>query len=104
MPHEQRRDHMVLSYHRVRSALGLLGVVFPLLLIIGGLLADGRIHPSVSDDFHTTLRDVYVGALCASGVFLSYRGYQRVEEEWFVDHGGELFQEVRHPGAAGFRQ
>ena len=86
MPHEIKRDEMVLSYHRVRSALGLLGVIFPLLLILGGLVVDGRIHPSVSDYFHTTLRDVYVGALCAIGVFLiSYRGYSRDEGEWLSD-------------------
>lgn len=80
------RDEMVLSYHRVRMALGILGLVFPLLLVAGGLAVNGRVEPSVSDFFHTTLRDVFVGSLCAIGVFLiSYRGYRREPGEWISD-------------------
>lgn len=86
MLEHQKRDEMVLSYHRVRTALGLLGVLFPLLLVIGGLLSHSGIQPSVSDFFHTTLRDVYVGSLCAIGVFLiSYRGYRKDSGEWLSD-------------------
>ena len=82
-----QRDEMVLSYHRVRMALGFMGLVLPLLLAVGGLLAHGDIQPSVSDFFHTTLRDIYVGGLCVIGVFLvSYRGYSRGSDEVFSDN------------------
>ncbi|THD76889.1 DUF998 domain-containing protein [Thalassobius vesicularis] len=70
------RDEMVLSYVRVRQALGYLGVGFPILLVIGGLLAEHAVAPSVSDYYHTTMRDLFVGSLFAIGVFLiSYKGH-----------------------------
>ena len=87
MPEEHRKD-MVLSYHRIRTALGLLGMALPLVLLIGGLLDYSRIEPSISDFYHTTYRDIFVGTLCAIGVFLiCYRGYGRgpadvIDDDW----------------------
>ncbi|MDO6588986.1 DUF998 domain-containing protein [Loktanella sp. D2R18] len=87
MPHEQHRD-MVQSYHRVRTALGLLGMGLPLVLILGGLLDARHLEPSISDFYHTTYRDIFVGTLCAIGVFLiCYRGYGRqsgdmIDDDW----------------------
>ncbi|WP_341366812.1 hypothetical protein [Yoonia sp. BS5-3] len=83
---EKHREDMVLSYHRVRTALGLLGMALPLVLIIGGLMDYRRIEPSISDFYHTTYRDIFVGTLCAIGVFLiCYRGYGRVEADYIDD-------------------
>lgn len=83
---EDSRDEFVLSYHRVRQALGLLGLVFPLALILGGLMSNHKIEPSISDFYHTALRDVFVGSLCAIGIFLiSYKGYRRQKGEWVSD-------------------
>lgn len=83
---EQTRDELVLSYLRVRQALGILGMVFPVLLIVGGLIAHKDVAPSVSDYYHTTMRDIFVGCLFAIGVFLiSYKGYRRDTGEWFSD-------------------
>ena len=80
---EQTRDELVLSYLRVRQALGILGMVFPVLLIAGGLIAQHGVAPSVSDYYHTTMRDIFVGCLFAIGVFLiSYKGYRRKAGEW----------------------
>jgi uncharacterized membrane protein len=46
----------------------------------------GQIEPTISDFYHTTYRDIFVGTLCAIGVFLiSYRGYRREEGEWIDD-------------------
>ena len=86
MPAE-KRDEMVLSYHRLRTALGLIGIALPVVLILGGLLADQRIEPSISDFYHTVQRDIFVGSLCAIGVFLiCYRGYQLQSGELFDDN------------------
>jgi len=83
---QQHRDELVLSYHRVRQALGFLGLILPLILIAGGLATAGHLEPSISDFFHTALRDVFVGSLCAIGIFLiSYKGYQRQSGEWISD-------------------
>ncbi|MBB5723723.1 hypothetical protein FHS72_003368 [Loktanella ponticola] len=92
MPKQHHTD-LVLSFTRVRTALGLLGMCLPLFLILGGLLdlprvdsEVGRIEPTISDFYHTTYRDIFVGTLCAIGVFLiSYRGYRREEGEWIDD-------------------
>jgi putative copper export protein len=86
MPH-QTQDQYVLSFYRVRQALGVLGIVFPFLLIFGGWLENQRIEPSISDYYHTTLRDIFVGALFAIGIFLvSYKGHARKNGERFSDN------------------
>ena len=78
---------LVLSYHRVRTALGVLGIFLPLALILGGWEMSGKIEPTISDFFHTKMRDVYVGTLSAIGVFLiSYRGYRRHDDEILSDN------------------
>lgn len=90
---ECHRDDLVLSYTRVRTALGILGMLLPLILILGGILDaprvgqdTGGIEPTISDFYHTTYRDVFVGTLCAIGVFLiSYRGYRRETDELIND-------------------
>ncbi|MEO9864270.1 MAG: hypothetical protein ABJO29_10170 [Yoonia sp.] len=90
---EQHRADLVLSFTRVRTALGILGMCLPLVLVLGGLLdhpridaETGRIEPTISDFYHTTYRDIFVGTLCAIGVFLiSYRGYRREVGEWIDD-------------------
>lgn len=90
---DQPKADLVLSFTRVRVALGLLGMSLPLVLVLGGLLdqprldvATGRIEPTISDFYHTTYRDIFVGILCAIGVFLiSYRGYKREECDWVSD-------------------
>lgn len=86
MPHHTRNDY-VLSFYRVRQALGLLGLAFPLLLFLGGLLAESSLPPSISDYYHSTLRDIYVGTLFAIGVFLvSYRGHPRETGDLMSDN------------------
>jgi len=83
---------LVQSYTRVRLALGLIGLALPIILIVGGLYdtprvgGDPRIEPTISDFYHTIYRDIFVGSLCAIGVFLiSYRGYRREKGEWIND-------------------
>ncbi|MCF6315579.1 MAG: hypothetical protein L3J30_04665 [Marinosulfonomonas sp.] len=72
---------LVLSYHRVRRGVGILGVT--LILIIGGILSNSRLEPSISDFYHTTMRDILVGTLFAIGIFLiSYKGYKPAKGEW----------------------
>jgi cytochrome bd-type quinol oxidase subunit 2 len=75
------------SYYRVRRLLGYLGFLLPLLLIIGVFLPVVDMKPSISDFYHTVLRDLFVGVLITMGVFLvSYQGYERKEGEPFSDN------------------
>ncbi|MCX7889043.1 MAG: hypothetical protein N2422_04850 [Rhodobacteraceae bacterium] len=79
-------DDVVRSFYRMRQALGYLGLLLPVTLILGGLVSLGRVEPSISDYYHTLLRDVFVATLAAIGVFLiSYRGYARTPGERISD-------------------
>lgn len=87
---EQRTLELVQSFTRVRLALGLLGLALPVILFVGGMMDEprpgGGMEPTISHFYHTTYRDIFVGALCAIGVFLiSYRGYPRSQGEWIND-------------------
>lgn len=74
------------NFYRVRQALGLLGFFLPIFLIFGGVLILGRVEPSLSDYYHTALRDVFVGILAAISIFLMcYTGHPRGEGEKVSD-------------------
>lgn len=82
----QASTDMVISFYRVRRALGWIGLVLPFALILGGLRLEGQLRDSLSAYFFSDLRELFVGALCAIGVFLiSYRGYRRLPGEAFSD-------------------
>jgi hypothetical protein len=69
---------LVASYLSLRRYIGILGLALPGVLFAGGLVLDDGLQPSLSAYYHTGMRDVFVGTLCAIGVFLlSYRGYER---------------------------
>lgn len=83
---DAHREELVLSYYRVRQALGIMGLLLPALLILGGLVSLGGVEPSISDYYHTILRDLYVGTLTAIAVFLiAYPGHLRTTDEWLSD-------------------
>lgn len=69
---------LVISYLTLRKALGILGISLPFILWIGGLIIfDTGLQESISDYYHTGMRDVFVGAIFAIGLFLgSYIGYK----------------------------
>ncbi|GHA40684.1 hypothetical protein GCM10008927_01140 [Amylibacter ulvae] len=67
------------SFLRIRRAVGYLGLAFPFVLVIGGLMLamDDRVLPTLSDYFFTPMRDVFTGGLIAIGFFLiTYKGYE----------------------------
>lgn len=72
-------DPLVLSYLGLRKAIGTIGIALPFVLAFGKVLLEGPgIQSSMSAYYHTAMRDVFVGSLCAIAVFLmSYRGYER---------------------------
>lgn len=73
---KQADDVLVRSYLYLRRAIGVIGVALPFVLVLGNLTLGGGLLYSISGYYHSDLRDVLVGALCATGVFLfTYRGY-----------------------------
>lgn len=73
---------LVLSYLTLRKAIGVLGISLPFVLSFGALLIFKiRIPESISDFYYTGMGDVFVGTLCAIGVFLlSYKGYEKEDD------------------------
>jgi hypothetical protein len=71
-------DHLVVSYLTLRRMLGLLGIALPFVLYFGGLiLFSENLQHSLSEYYHTDMRDVFVGAIIAIGMFLfAYTGYK----------------------------
>ncbi|RSM70213.1 DUF998 domain-containing protein [Amycolatopsis sp. WAC 01375] len=75
-------DNLVHNYLFLRRAIGFLGIGLPFVLIFGKLAVDGGgLLNSISGYYYSGMRDVWVGVMCAIGVFLlSYRGYGRVDD------------------------
>ena len=81
----EAREEIVDNFYRVRRALGVLGLLLPVILLILGIAFD-EAEPSISDYYHTLSRDVFVGILTAIGVFLiCYTGFRRDDTERFSD-------------------
>jgi hypothetical protein len=76
------QDSLVISYLALRKAVGIIGFALPFVLAFGKiLLQDPGIEGSISCYYYTVMRNVFVGSLCAIGVFLmSTRGYDRRDE------------------------
>ncbi|MBA2614033.1 MAG: DUF998 domain-containing protein [Bacteroidetes bacterium] len=74
----EKENKLVLSYLTVRKIIGILGILFPLILVLGTLLFGQckQVQLSISNYYHTNMRDVFVGYVCTLSIFLlSYKGY-----------------------------
>lgn len=70
----------VISFKTMRLLVGILAISFPFILLFGSLLFGGckEIQSSISAYYHTKMRDIFVGILCAVSLFLfSYKGYDQ---------------------------
>ncbi|MBT3533682.1 MAG: DUF998 domain-containing protein [Rhodospirillaceae bacterium] len=79
---EIQPNTLILSYLALRKAVGGLGALLPVILAIGAaLIFQTGLQDSVSYYYYTGMGNVFVGILCAIGVFLmSYRGYGIVDD------------------------
>lgn len=105
------------SYLALRKAVGIIGILLPVVLAVGtNLVGDvSGLRPSISLYYGTSMGDVLVGALCAVGLFLFfYAGYEPIDN-WAGNFAGTfaigtaLFPAVvgpyrveGFPGTAGF--
>jgi len=83
-----RTEQLVVSYIGIRRSIGVLGLLLPIVLgPLGWLLLDLDIQDNISSYYHTPLRDIFVGSMCAIGIFLfCYQGYDWVEN-WTANFG-----------------
>jgi hypothetical protein len=71
----------VRSYLLLRTAIGFLGLALPVLVVLGDLWLQGATdfpRSSLSAYYHSGVRDVFVGVLCATALFLfTYKAFER---------------------------
>ncbi|TWT87622.1 hypothetical protein Mal64_31640 [Pseudobythopirellula maris] len=87
-PSDHATRALLVSYQTVRRAIGMTGLLLPLALWpLGWLLFGVEVQDNMSGYYHTPMRDVFVGALSAIGVFLfCYEGNDWVED-WTANLG-----------------
>jgi hypothetical protein len=79
---KQTTDHTphIHSYLSLRKSVGWIGILLPFVLVFGHTVLFGgdRLLRNISVYYHTGMRDILVGAICAIALFLFfYRGYDR---------------------------
>lgn len=77
------KNKLSFSYLSIRKIIGMLGILFPLILVTGSFAFGNcqNIQPSISDYYHTNMRDVFVGYVCTLALFLiAYKGYDRTDD------------------------
>ena len=88
---ERKRDQnqLVINYLYLRKTVGWIGTLLPVVLIAGNALFFTTTLPdSMSSYYYTSMRNVFVGSLCALGVFLiAYAGYDDWDR-WITNIAG----------------
>jgi hypothetical protein len=80
---------LVVSYLFLRRAVGWIANLLPIVLLVGNLISSAASPPeSMSGYYYTDMRNIFVGSLCALGVFLvAYNGYDNVDR-WVTTIAG----------------
>jgi len=75
------KNPLVLSYLTLRKAVGLVALALPYTMAIPWALLRHTIQTSISAYYYTGMRNLFVGFLCAIGMFmLCTRGYDKCDE------------------------
>ncbi|HZI30507.1 MAG TPA: DUF998 domain-containing protein [Gemmatimonadaceae bacterium] len=73
------RGSVLETHPHYRTAIGVLGVLLPILLIVSSLVQQQAIRNSISAYYHTSARDWFVGTLWVLGVFLFFYRYRPLQ-------------------------
>lgn len=79
---QKDNSQLAINYLTMRKAIGILGMALPFILLTGNSIANGGLvfQSSISAYYFTSMRNVFVGILCAVGLFLfSYKGYNKFD-------------------------
>lgn len=82
-PQANINDNLVISFLALRRGVGIIGIILPVVLVIGTQFISvcNTIQPSISDYYFTRLGNFLVGSLCAVGLFLfCYKGYDKKDK------------------------
>ena len=83
------KNQLIVSYMVLRRTVGWIGTLLPIVLLLGNALIFHASRPdSMSGYYYTGMRNIFVGSLCALGVFLvAYNGYDDVDR-WITNVAG----------------
>jgi len=83
------RNQLIVSYMFLRQTVGWIGTLLPIVLLVGNAISSTASRPdSMSGYYYTGMRNIFVGTLCALGVFLAaYEGYDDVDR-WITNIAG----------------
>ncbi|MEU3454453.1 DUF998 domain-containing protein [Micromonospora sp. NPDC006766] len=78
-PEPRKPPQDAVTVRHLRLGIGSVGIALPVVLVVGHLVATRRLTllDSLSAYYYTEMRDVFVGSLCAIGVFLIAYRYRR---------------------------
>ena len=73
---------LAVSYLFLRRAIGLIGTLLPIVVPLGYSITTGHwlLLSSISSYYYTDVRNIFVGTLCAVGVFLICYRYRRWDD------------------------
>jgi len=88
---KKEKNELVISYLALRKYLGLLGIGLPIILLVGSCIVnDNFLESSISNYFHTPLRQFFTIRLGGISLLLfAYRGYDPVDR--WVTNGAGVF-------------
>ena len=75
-------DPLVRSYLFLRTGIGFIGVALPIVLVSGTIILEGRFEfsGSMSAYYYSVMRDVFVGSLWVTGIFLICYRYDTLDD------------------------
>lgn len=78
---DELQNHIYWTYTDLRGGMGVIAFLFPLILFPGGLvIANTTLQGSMSEYYHTDMRNAFVGVMWALGAFLYlYKGFSKLE-------------------------
>ncbi len=81
--------HIEATYFALRRGAGIVGIALPFLLALGDLLLESHaLRGSISAYYYSRMGNLFVGALCAVGMFLLlYKSYS-ARENFFLNIAG----------------
>jgi hypothetical protein len=87
--YDKAQNQLVLNYMYLRKTVGWVGTLLPIALIAGNAIFFTTVLPdSMSSYYYTNMRNLFVGSLCALGVFLiAYVGYDQADR-WITNVAG----------------
>jgi len=86
---KKEKNELVISYLSLRKYLGILGILLPVILLVGSIIANNNfVEGAISDYFHTPLRQFFTVSLGGISLLLfAYKGYDNTDK-WLTNIAG----------------